>query len=110
MATDCYKILGVDRNSNKDQIKKTYRKLARKYHPDVNPGDKDAETKFKDISTSYGILNNDEKRKLYDEFGEEGLQSGFDAEKARQYHQWESFQQGERPIGRVFFLHRVLLT
>ncbi|MFC1838511.1 molecular chaperone DnaJ [Thermodesulfobacteriota bacterium] len=93
MAIDYYKILGVDRIANKDQIKKAYRKLARKYHPDVNPGNKEAETKFKDISTAYGVLGNEGKRKLYDEFGEEGLRDGFNTENARKYNEWQSQKQ-----------------
>ena len=93
MAEDLYKILGVSKQATKEEIKKSYRKLARKWHPDINPGDKEAEQKFKDISRAYQCLSNEEKRKLYDEFGEDGLKSGFDAEKARQYKNWSSFQQ-----------------
>jgi molecular chaperone DnaJ len=92
MARDLYTILGVSRNASKEEIRKAYRKLARKYHPDINPGKKEAEQQFKEISRAYDALGNDEKRKLYDEFGEEGLQSGFDADKARQYRQWGSFR------------------
>ena len=93
MTEDLYKILGVSKKATKEEVKKAYRKLARKWHPDINPGNKEAEQKFKDISHAYGCLSNDEKRKLYDEFGEDGLKSGFDAEKARQYRQWGSSQQ-----------------
>ena len=85
MSEDLYKILGVTKKATKEEIKKAYRKLARKWHPDINPGNKEAEQKFKDISHAYGCLGNEEKRKLYDEFGEDGLKSGFDAEKARNY-------------------------
>lgn len=102
MAEDFYNILGVPKTASKDEIRKAYRKLARKWHPDINPGNKEAEQKFKDISRAYDCLGNDEKRKLYDEFGEEGLQSGFDAEKAREYKQWSNFQQtaqGQRTGG-----------
>ncbi|MFC1535497.1 DnaJ C-terminal domain-containing protein, partial [Thermodesulfobacteriota bacterium] len=73
--------------------KKAYRKLARRWHPDINPGDKEAEQKFKEISSAYDCLGNEEKRKLYDEFGAEGLRPGFEAEKARQYKQWGAYQQ-----------------
>ncbi len=90
---DFYEILGVSKSASDDQIKKAYRKLARKWHPDINPGNKEAEQKFKEISMAYDVLRKPEKRKLYDEFGEEGLQSGFDSEKAREYKKWTGFQQ-----------------
>ncbi|OPL12427.1 MAG: molecular chaperone DnaJ [delta proteobacterium MLS_D] len=99
MAQDLYSILGLKRNASEADIKKAYRKLARKYHPDVNPGNKDAEQKFKDISRAYEYLGNPEKRKLYDEFGEESLQAGFDADKTRQYHRWQSAADGEGGFG-----------
>jgi molecular chaperone DnaJ len=94
MGKDFYEILGVTKKASKEEIKKAYRKLARKWHPDVNPGNKEAEQTFKEISRAYECLGKDEKRKLYDEFGEEGLQSGFDAEKTREYKQWQGFQRG----------------
>src|SRR5712692_11133044 len=76
---DLYAVLGVSRQASADDIKKAYRKLARKHHPDVNPGNKQAEERFKEISFAYDVLSEPEKRKIYDEFGFEGLQSGFDA-------------------------------
>ncbi len=94
MAEDFYKILGVSKDASQEEIKKAYRKLARKWHPDLNPGNQDAEQKFKDVSRAYEALGNEEKRKLYDEFGEEGLQSGFNAEQAREYREWRSAGQG----------------
>jgi molecular chaperone DnaJ len=97
MSGDFYGILGVSKDAPQEKIKKAYRKLARKWHPDINPGNKEAEQKFKEISQAYDCLGNEEKRKLYDEFGEEGLNTGFDAEKARQYSEWNSFQQSGRP-------------
>ncbi|MBL8060951.1 MAG: J domain-containing protein [Chthonomonas sp.] len=70
MAKDFYKTLGVDRKADDKTIKSAYRKLARKYHPDVNPGDKAAESKFKEISEAYEVLGDAEKRKAYDRYGE----------------------------------------
>lgn len=86
--SDYYAVLGVQRGASAEDIKREYRKLARKHHPDVNPGDKAAEEKFKQISIAYDVLSNDEKRKLYDEFGNEGLRGGFNAEQARAYQRW----------------------
>ncbi|HDG98055.1 MAG TPA: molecular chaperone DnaJ [Desulfobacterales bacterium] len=107
MAKDYYEILGVSKDATQEEIKKAYRKLARKWHPDINPGNKEAEERFKDISRAYEILSDEEKRKLYDEFGEEGLQAGFDADKAREYKRWQEYQQqaswktaGGEPFGR----------
>jgi len=85
---DLYTILGVPRSASADDIKKAYRKLARRYHPDVNPGDKSAEERFKQISHAYDVLSDPEKRKTYDEFGAEGLQAGFDAARARAAGEW----------------------
>ena len=86
---DLYAVLGVSRQASADDIKKAYRKLARKHHPDVNPGNKQAEERFKEISFAYDVLSEPEKRKIYDEFGFEGLQSGFDADRARQHRDWQ---------------------
>ena len=69
---DYYEVLGVDKNASEDEIKKAYRKLAIKYHPDKNPGDKDAEAKFKEAAEAYDVLHDPEKRKQYDQFGFDG--------------------------------------
>ena len=67
---DYYKILGVSRTASDKEIKQAFRKLARKYHPDVNPNNKEAETRFKEISEAHDVLNDKEKRRKYDQFGE----------------------------------------
>ena len=66
---DLYAILGVPKTADEAQIKKAYRKLAKKYHPDMNTGNTEAENRFKDISEANAILSDAEKRKIYDEFG-----------------------------------------
>lgn len=83
-----YEVLGVARDASADDIRKAYKKLARKHHPDVNPGDAKSEQRFKEIAGAYEVLSDAEKRKNYDEFGEEALKTGFDPEKARGYQQW----------------------
>lgn len=79
-AKDYYKILGVDKNATDDQIKKAYRKLALKYHPDHNKDNKGAEDKFKEISEAYAVLSDKEKRRQYDEFGSAGFQQRYSQE------------------------------
>ncbi len=80
---DLYSVLGVDRGASADEVRKAYRKLARKYHPDVNPGNDAAEERFKAISEANDVIGDEAKRKLYDEFGLAGVQSGFDPDAAR---------------------------
>lgn len=96
MARDYYQILGVPRDATAKQIKEAYRKLSRKWHPDINPGNKEAEEGFKEISSAYDVLSSEDKRRLYDEFGEQALHPGFDEQRARQYQQWSA---GAQPGG-----------
>jgi len=72
---DYYQTLGITKSASADEIKKAYRKQALKYHPDKNPGDKEAEAKFKKVSEAYEVLSDDNKRKLYDQYGEEGVKN-----------------------------------
>ncbi|MGI5887759.1 MAG: molecular chaperone DnaJ [Oscillospiraceae bacterium] len=76
---DYYEVLGVDRNASEDDIKAQYRKLAKKYHPDLNPGDKQAEEKFKEINEAYEILSDKDKRAKYDQFGMAGVDPTYGA-------------------------------
>lgn len=93
MAESLYDILGVAKTASADEIRKTYRKLARRHHPDVNPGDSKAEEAFKRVSAAYEVLSDEKKRAAYDEFGDASLAGGFDADKARAYTQWQDTRQ-----------------
>ena len=72
---DYYEVLGIKKDSSAQDIKKAYRKLAMKYHPDRNPDDKDAEAKFKEAKEAYEILSNSQKRSAYDQFGHAGVEA-----------------------------------
>jgi curved DNA-binding protein len=96
MAESLYDALGVAKTASADEIRKAYRKLARKHHPDVNPGDKKAEESFKRVASAYEVLSDDKKRAAYDEFGDASLAGGFDPAKAREYAKWQGARQQQR--------------
>ena len=73
---DYYEILGVTKNSSADEIKKAYRKLAMQYHPDRNPGNKEAESKFKEATEAYEVLKDDQKKAAYDNYGHQAFGQG----------------------------------
>ncbi len=84
MTRSYYDILGVDRNASQDEIKKAYRKLVKKYHPDHNPDDEKAEEKFKEISEAFEVLGDEEKREKYDRYGANWQHAGYEAAGAEQ--------------------------
>jgi curved DNA-binding protein len=101
---DYYKILGVDKNASEDEIKKAYRKLARKHHPDLNPNDKEAHIKFQQINEANEVLSDPEKRKKYDEYGE-NWKHAEQFEQARQQQgqqQWNQQQWGGQDFSGEF--------
>ena len=73
---DYYSLLGVSRNASEQELKRAYKKLAMKYHPDKNPNDKEAEVKFKEAAEAYSVLSDSQKRQQYDQFGHAGVNSG----------------------------------
>lgn len=99
MADNLYDLLGVSKDADPDAIRKAYRKLARQYHPDVNPGDATAEEKFKKVSSAYDVLSDEKKKKAYDEFGDAALHGNFDAEQARAHQQWQQTRGRQRAQG-----------
>ena len=76
MAKNYYDVLGVQKNASPDDIKQAYRKMSKELHPDKHKGDKDAETKFKDVNEAYEVLSNPQKRQMYDQFGSAGGPGG----------------------------------
>jgi molecular chaperone DnaJ len=108
---DYYEVLGVSRNASQDQIKQAYRKLARKFHPDVNPGDKTAESKFKEIQEAYDVLGEPESRRRYDQFGKAAFGAGAAAGGRQRTYTWstrgggppfEEFDLGGFDFGKIF--------
>lgn len=87
MPRDYYDVLGVGRDASTEDIRKAYKQLARKYHPDLNAGDADAEERFKEVGEANSVLSDPEKRRLYDRFGVEGLREGFDPDMAERMRQ-----------------------
>ena len=91
---DYYKILGIERSATQDDVKKAYKKLARKYHPDLNPNDPDAHRKFQEINEAHEVLGDPEKRKKYDQYGENWKHADeFEAQR-QQYRSYQDGQEG----------------
>src|SRR6476646_8282146 len=82
---DYYKVLGLDKNASQEDIKKAYRKLARKHHPDLNPNDKEAHKKFQQLNEANEVLSDPEKRKKYDQYGADWKNAGQFEEAQRQH-------------------------
>jgi molecular chaperone DnaJ len=95
---DLYGVLGVAKNASQDEIKKVYRKLAREYHPDRNPGDAAAETRFKEVQGAYDVLSDPEKRKRYDSFGSADGRTGFQGGNFN----FSDFDVGDLDLGDIF--------
>lgn len=91
---DFYEVLGIDKNADEATIKKAYRKLAKKYHPDMNKGNPNAEKIFQEVTEAYEVLGDPKKRKLYDEYGPISLEAGFDPEKMKQAQYGNPFGNG----------------
>lgn len=95
---DYYEVLGVDKNATEDEIKKAYRKIAIKYHPDRNPGNKEAEEKFKEAAEAYDVLHDPQKRQQYDQFGLRRLIADLEVSEEVEASQWMIFS----PCSEIF--------
>ena len=92
---DYYEVLGVEKSASKDDIKKAYRKLAIQYHPDKNPGNKQAEDKFKEATEAYEILGDDQKKSAYDQFGFAGVEGMSGQHDPSNFHGFEDIFGGD---------------
>jgi len=99
---DYYKILGIDKKASEAQIKKAYRKMARKYHPDVNPNDKTAEEKFKQVSEANEVLSNPENRKKYDKYGKDWKHADDIDRQKQQQRQYNQQRQSQQQTGGAY--------